>query len=162
MERFEYEHFQKFILNMTREMFDHFKYLAPVAHVLVTKHPETGEPMDKPGITTLLSTGFSNEQEKDNWAESIRVFCKKYDAIAIAIVNEAWAVEQQKDEKYIQPSKHPNRIEIVSVVFETSRFGSTMCCANITRNGDDVRLEEFSKPLQSNIGGRFSGFLRAD
>lgn len=107
--------------------------------------PPTLMALTPEGIILHIPSKFGTEQEKDRFANTIRLMAVGYKATAVAMISESWIVlpkrRGQQIDMSIAPSESPDREEVVSIMAES-------------REGHATRFLF----IQRNSFGKFSGF----
>jgi hypothetical protein len=122
-----------------------------------------------PYRTEVVPGYFQNEEEKDEFAKSVRAISRLIGADMVLFVSEAWSLilSQEEGDRYLKsdiatpPSRHPKRREVLAIVVET-KAKTWQVIIPIKREGQKVTLGEMtilpSEP-QAPIQGRMTNFL---
>ena len=142
------------LVGKMKNVFSKFGFIEPMAVIIC-----------QDGKAFIMETPFSNEQEKQIIMAGVKALCRKFNAAAVAIINEAWVVEFDK-EKFNQKDaedmiKHvggvknmPKRKECAICCFETL-YEQEMITFGIDRNGRVLTDEQRT----TNVSGNFSNIL---
>lgn len=134
-------------------------FLVPVAVVLVPGTDPEPIAADVP-IT---------EEAKNRWLEAIKRAIDASDPVGVFIASEAWKVSLENREELNKLvaetggrlSDHPDRQEVVDVIFEHKTIGRWEWEANIIRgDGDSVKLTPFRQNEHKSPSGRFANLLK--
>lgn len=143
------------LLDKMKVVFSKFGIIEPMAFIIC-----------QDGKVFVVETPFSNAQEKQIMIAGIRVLCRKFNAAAVAIINEAWIVEFDNKENFNQEEVEsiikqvggvrnmPQRKECAMCCFETS-YGQEMITFSIDRNTGNLINEK----RNNNVSGSFSNIL---
>lgn len=111
----------------------------------------------KDGAVLPLPAFFDNEPMKEATIHAIWEVCKKIDADAIILASEAWMVLTDNIDIDCPPSKHPDKVEMLSVTY-MNKDGTDggMVRANIERDENDNPSVSELKYIEDSdtIGGR--------
>lgn len=138
-------------------------YLAPVAFLIVTKHPETKQRLVRPIIIpTLLDVG--DNARKEISMNVLRTFAKRLDAIGCLLLLESWIAKVHSLEEAVSgplPSERADRKEVVTCVFEHQAFGTKLWTVDILRtsNGTPYLGDLEEGPNGGRLEGRMTGIL---
>ena len=141
----------------TRTIFAKSGFVAPVAIIL------------KSDTTSMvIGTEFTNDADKDRFAETIKKVCKDNKVVAILFISEAYtkAVENGKDSEFINENgtlKKPvremeGRKECIVIKFETKLFAESSMIEIVRSTGGEPMLMEEEKGGRT-ISGRFCDLL---
>lgn len=153
-----------------RSVFEQDGYLDPMAVVLATIDPNTGQKIE-PSCCPIVPSRIDNDGERDGFAESIKQVARLTKATAVVMFFEAWMlVEASPDEVSAyrklkdaggSMEELQNRVETVAIIAETA-LTSRFWYARITRReGSKPTLGEFETPPGEQLSavGRFTAFL---
>lgn len=165
------------LLPLVRQTFDRDGYHSTMAFVMVSRSPETFEPLDEIGIAiTAPEKGFTDQASKDAFSDALRDIIVRCEAVGVVFVSEIWMARAEKDEieKVQRFSRqgslehYPGRTEALYVSLEHSQRGhATAFHAEITRpNGKDGPpvvadwREWEGNGKGSTVSGRFANLLK--
>lgn len=151
-------------------------HLTPIAVVLAQRHPET---LDKLPHVQPMIVGFEgefNDQGKDGFAMHLKTFALTTDAVGVLFGSEAWSlsVEASKVGSLAEArealgdfngrlEKHPQRREVLHLIFEHKALGSKAWVAEIRREKGSTEVGDFESPsgwVPAEMStGRFTNFL---
>ena len=130
-------------------------YLAPVILLLI----QEGDSIRQDILD--ISQALDSEKHKDMLSNIVKKICKSKKVLAMATLTEAWAAELKKGEdpnNTIRPRYRKDRKEIISISFETP-FTTEAYMYNIIQKGKKKEVDESSKVVTNDIGGRFANML---
>ena len=125
-------------------------------------------------IFPLPMMGFENQHNKDNVADLILNLIRESKTNMICFASEGWCISKsglkelddsgatKEDILKIQPSKHKDKIEILSLFFASYDGKSSLMAFTINRDNESVRLiprEEFNDDVER-CEGRFTNLMR--
>ena len=163
----------EFIKRKIAQMFNDIGALEPIAIIVPTVHPDTGERMDVPAMFIVPYEGEVTEMGKSGFAELVRALFKDVKAVAVAFAGEAWAVERElkngdaeEQNKMVNEltgrvADHPEKIEVVILTVEHRLMAPKCYMSNILRSEERAVVAGWSdkSDLLTHSGGRFANFL---
>lgn len=98
---------------------------------------------------------------KEVFTTAVKVLCRKKNILAMMFIAEAWAVKVETKEELesVSISDHPDKIEILHIIFET-RLISKTTQFEINRIGKEIKLVQQDFPMPENVQGQFSNFMK--
>jgi hypothetical protein len=115
--------------------------------------------MSYPGVHILASRS-SNSADKDKVVHCMKTILKKMEATMYSMISEGWLVIADKDADIdsMQPSKHPDRIEVVTIeTFTKAEWRSTNF--NTQRNPEVKLVNRRDVPQNAISVGRMWNLL---
>jgi len=116
------------------------------------------------GEMTIIPTPYRNQNEKDAMMGAVRQLCKKINAVAVCIINEAWvrAIKSEDYDKVLKDMKetgkrisdYGDKKEVTLMMFQTKELSET-----ITFDMDRVNRELINKISGETAGGDFANIL---
>ena len=115
------------------------------------------------GDLTIIATPYTSHEEKDFMMNTVRQMCKRVDAIAVCIINEAWVriakgslkeAEKEMKDAGKRISDYDDKKEVALMMFETKLTGET-----IMFDMDRTNNELINKTGGMTAGGSFSNIL---
>jgi hypothetical protein len=116
------------------------------------------------GSLTPIPTPYRTHEEKAFMMNIVRVICKKTDAIAVAVITEAWikTVNKEDSKKFMEEMKasgktvsdYGDKKEVAVIMFETKLTGET-----ITFDMDRDNNKLINKISATTTGGDFANIL---
>jgi hypothetical protein len=156
------EYVRRGIFRAAREIMETDGVHYPLAFVLATTfrgrklaHPEA--------VAIPFGNGAFDDAGKDMFSGVLREAAKETEAVAVIVVTEAWSSSLVADPSgpllVPRPSEDPNRREILNITVEHAD-GFVCCDAPIIRDGDAVRLGDFTEDRDRGVSyGRFVNLL---
>lgn len=141
--------------------------LYPFAVIMGRRNPQTGMPLSEtaPIFVQLDMAMFENDRTKDGARFMLDGLLEAFDGVGIAFVSESWLVKIPDDGKGFHdlstpPSRHPERVEVVSAICEHKSGGAIFYNIPIVRSEKLVTLGEIHKHhTQPAAGARFGNFF---
>jgi hypothetical protein len=98
--------------------------------------------------------------DRDRVSKTLRDLTAQVMPDFVIYISEAWCAIVSDNKCDLPPSKHPDRVEIVIVTIEFKTGERFLCTANIKRENNTARLEEFEIKTDLSLGttGRFMNF----
>ena len=143
---------KKVIVETMVQNFREDQLVSPVALIITRK---------KEIIPVMMQ--FENDFEKDLVMGSVKVLCQQHDAIALALITEAWVVyakTEDKDEMLKRREEAggivnlPDRKEVVCMIFETK-----LTTHNVIFDIDRQKMELTNRKELKGGEGRFMNIL---
>jgi hypothetical protein len=139
----------------------------PIAFVFATRDFRTGEKGKH--IFPIAAESFTNDAEKDGFAEAIQRVAEVAQAVGLLFISEVWTTNfrapEGMDEETVRrtatrPSDDPNRNEALFMSAEHPRFGTRTYYAQISRDADDKpAIAEWELSSGTSVTGRFVHLL---
>lgn len=150
-----------------KQNLEKYGQLRPVAFILMTVNPLTGDKFRTPEVT-VFPMQMGDNREKNAISEVLTRVVMASKAMGIAFISESWTAPfktQEEVNRWVgNIANHPERKECVYVSFEHKAFPRKVRSfqANISRNKlKQPTLGEFEEHLGLKVKpqGRFCGFL---
>lgn len=162
--------FRDMILDGARINLGHDGHLVPMCLLLARRDPDTRRAFPAPRLVVVgLGLEMANEESKEAFARTIAEASVRTDALAAALVIEAWEVSDMTGETVARAMQHkarhgsladfPGRNEVVRVTWEHVAMGVEQWTAPIVRDGAAVTCGDFARDAEGVWFGRFAHLL---
>lgn len=157
--------FEEHALAASRDIFERRGGINPIAELMALVNPQTGKTKSGIHFSVVLAVGELMDLDKDAVSSLLRKMVSEFKADAYMFVSEAWMVTvpsskrlADNPEEYPLPSEHPDRKEIVQLIFEyRDGKGNSAYYADITRpSKDEAVLGPWARFPGDGTFGRFA------
>ena len=143
--------------------------ITPVAFLMITKNPRTGEKLTQAEPVVLDVRQMMTPERKDLLADTLRAMARESAAVGVLLILECWTLclrpgaKPEEIQEWLEEhgtlEKHPDCKEAVTLQLEHVALGQKAWNAIITRQPDgSAQLGDFREVL-GNSEGRFTDFL---
>lgn len=134
----------------------------PVAFLFATFNPETRK--DEDCIFPVIPDGAFDERGKAIFAASLRLIAHASKATGVIFITEMWALPKATSEDVKKWAgrihQHPERVEVLYMSIEHTRFGEKSWTAEIKRLQDEKPLlQPWVEQTWTKSAGRFTHLL---
>ena len=153
-----FQEFKDFVIEGVEVGWKNDKQIASVVFFLIAEEDATRV------YIVPVDHFFQTTFHKDVLSGVIENVCKELDVISYSVVSESWMASLNKEEfdadpgKVILPSEHPNRREIILMLFET-RFNTETYYYEVIRDENSAVISDLKNLPGSDLKGRFSKLL---